>query len=142
MPEAIKHLVAGERINAHLGKPIGPYTHGVISSGDRLLWVAGQVAWDQEGNIVGKGDFEAQYRHIMQSIEAVVLDAGGEMRNVCKLVNYVTFTMLRGDEAYKTLASVRGEFIPEDSPAVSTLVEVASLMDSDAIVEVDAVVAL
>ena len=136
-----KEIVSGERINAQMGKPIGPYAHGVISSG-RLLWVAGQVAWDAEGELVGKGDFEAQYRQIMRNIEAVVLDAGGEMRNVCKLVNYVAMPLLDGDAEYEALKRVRQEFIPGDFPSISTLVSITGLMDPDALVETDAVVAL
>lgn len=136
-----KKLVAGEHINRQLGRPIGPYVHGVISNGP-TLWVAGQVAWGTDGKIVGEDDFETQYRHIMKSIEAVVLDAGGEIRNVCKLVNYVTFKLEKGDPLYGVLGAVRQEFIPADFPSISTLVQVSSLMDPAALVEVDAVVAL
>jgi enamine deaminase RidA (YjgF/YER057c/UK114 family) len=136
-----KELVSGEHIAKQMGKPIGPYSHGVITSG-RMLWIAGQIGWDADGKIVGKGDFEAQYRQVMRNIEAVVLDAGGEMRNVCKVVNYVTFRMMPEDESYAQLSAVRREFIPGDFPAISTLVEVTSLMDDDALVETDAVCVL
>lgn len=136
-----KEIVSGERINAQMGKPIGPYAHGVVSTG-RLLWIAGQIAWNSEGKLIGKGDFEAQYRQIMRNIEAVVLDAGGEMRDICKVVNYVTIHLVEGSEEYSQLSAVRREFIPGDFPAVSTLVAVKSLMDEDALVETDAVAVL
>lgn len=136
-----KQIVTGKRIKEQMGEPIGPYAHGVVSTG-RLLWIAGQIAWDAEGKLVGKGDFGAQYRQIMRNIEAIVLDAGGEMRNICKVVNYVTIPLVEGSEEYGQLSAVRREFIPADLPAVSTLVEVKSLMDQDALVETDAVAVL
>jgi enamine deaminase RidA (YjgF/YER057c/UK114 family) len=64
------------------------------------------------------------------------------MRNICKVVTYLTFAMMPGDESYAQLTAVRREFIPGDFAAVSTLVEVAALMDEDALVEMDAVCVL
>jgi enamine deaminase RidA (YjgF/YER057c/UK114 family) len=137
-----KEIVSGDRINETLGPPIGPYAHGTIGTGSRMLFVAGQLPWDSEGNLVGKGDFEAQYRQVMRNIEAIVLDAGGQMRDICKVVNYVAMPLKDGDEAYAKLSAVRREFIPDDAPAVSTLVSIESLMDADALVETDAIAVL
>ena len=135
-----KEIVTGEHSNATLGQAIGPYANGTIASG-RLLFIAGMIPWDKDGNVVGN-DLETQYRKVMQNIEAVVLDAGGEMRNIVKFVNYVAMPLKKGDEDYAKLSAVRLEFMPADFPAISTLVSIESLMDGDALVETDAVCAL
>jgi len=136
-----KVVIDGERIAGQTSKPIGPYSHGVVASGSRLLFIAGQVAWDSDGQIVGKGDLGVQYRHIMENVKAIVEDAGGTMADICKFVNYVTTGLEKEDAPYADLSEVRREFIPEDFP-VSSLVIVSSLMDVDAMVEVDAIAML
>jgi 2-iminobutanoate/2-iminopropanoate deaminase len=133
--------VAGARTRARVAGAIGPYSLGVVASGSRLLFVAGQVAWDVDGRIVGKGQFGEQYRQVMRSIAAIVEDAGGTMSDVCKIVNYVTVPMTKESSEYAELIEARREFFPDRLP-VSTLVEVVSLMDPDALVEVDAIAVL
>ena len=48
--------------------PAGHYSHGIVTSG-RLLFVAGQVAHDEDGNLVGGNDAAAQARQISASFE-------------------------------------------------------------------------
>jgi enamine deaminase RidA (YjgF/YER057c/UK114 family) len=132
-----KEAVSGGR----LPPPIGPYSHGIVASGSRLVFVAGQIAWDEHGGIVGKGSLPEQYRRILEIIQTVVSEAGGSMADVCKLVHYVARPTAPDDPAYRELARVRQEIIPADFP-VSTMVEVAGLMDPDALIEVDAIAVL
>ncbi len=136
-----KSIVDGERTARQTSKPIGPYSHGVVASGSKLLFIAGQLSWKTDGELVGKGDLGAQYRQIMGNIKAIVEDAGGTMADICKLVNYVTTGLEKADAPYKALSDVRREFIPSEFP-VSSLVIVTGLMDPDALVEVDAIAVL
>jgi len=133
-----KTIVDGERTARQTATPIGPYSHGVVARGSQLLFIAGQIAWNSEGTLVGKGDLGAQYRQIMGNIQAIVEDAGGSMADICKIVNYVTTGLEKADAPYRDLSDVRREFIPSEFP-VSSLVVVSSLMDPDALVEVDAI---
>jgi len=135
-----KEVVDGPRIREAMGEPIGPYAAGTIATG-KLLFIAGMIPWDADGNVVGD-DLESQYRKVMQNIEATVLDAGGEMRNIVKFVNYVAMPLKKGDEDYAKLSAVRLEFMPADFPGISTLVTIDSLMDADALVETDAICVL
>jgi enamine deaminase RidA (YjgF/YER057c/UK114 family) len=136
-----KQTVFGERAKRTLAQPIGPYSHGVVASGSRIVFIAGQLAWGPDGDLVGKGDLGAQYRQVMRNIQAIVEDAGGTMADICKIVNYVTRGIFKGELQYGDITEARKEFIPGDFP-VSTLVEVTSLMDADALVEVDAIAVL
>ena len=63
------------------------------------------------------------------------------MDDICKLVNYVTIPMTKTSLEYRELTEARREFFTGELP-VSTLVQVVSLMDPDALVEVDAIAVL
>lgn len=116
--------------------PVGPYSHGVIAEGGRLLFIAGQVAWGPDGKVVGKGDFETQARVVMQNIQRILEEAGASFSNVVKLVNY-----LKNKDDYPLLKKVRSEFIKENPP-VSTLIQVSNLLEDDLLIEVEAIAVL
>jgi enamine deaminase RidA (YjgF/YER057c/UK114 family) len=137
-----KRVVYGKRMQQHLAAPIGPFSHGIVATGRQIVFIAGQVAWDADGKIVGKGDLAKQYVQVMENIRAIIEDAGGTMNDICKFVNYVTGEVLTKDAAaYAELSAARRRYIESDFP-VSTLVEVSSLMDPDALIEVDAIAVL
>lgn len=133
------HEKSGEVVAGNPGPDaIGPYSLGRVASGQKILFVSGQVAWDTNGAIVGVGNVGEQYRQIMRIIKAIVEDAGGTMSDVCKIVNYMTITITVDAPEYQELSKARLEFFPDKLPA-STMVEVARLGDPDALVEVDAI---
>jgi len=71
-----------------LARPVG-YSHGYEARGGRLLFIAGQVAHDAEGTVVGAGDLVAQFRQVCANIGAVLEDAGGRFTDIVKLTIYV-----------------------------------------------------
>src|SRR5262245_66490807 len=71
-----------------LAKPIG-FSHGFETRGGRLVFIAGQVARDGAGQVVGKGDLVAQFRQVCENIKAVLETAGGGFADVVKLTIYV-----------------------------------------------------
>jgi reactive intermediate/imine deaminase len=115
--------------------PAGHYSHGIITSG-RLLFVAGQVALDEEGNLVGGDDAAAQTRQVLTNLRNVVEEAGGQMANVARTTLYLTRLEDRGP-----VGEVRKEFFPAPAPA-NTLLVVSSLAAPEFLVEIDAIVAL
>jgi reactive intermediate/imine deaminase len=115
--------------------PAGHYSHGIVTTG-RLLFVAGQVALDQEGNLVGEGDAAAQARQVLTNLKSVVEEAGGRMDDVARTTLYLTRLEDRGP-----VAEVRKEFFPAPAPA-NTLLVVASLAAPEFLVEIDAIVAI
>jgi 2-iminobutanoate/2-iminopropanoate deaminase len=115
--------------------PAGHYSHGIVVSG-RTLYVAGQVALDEEGHLVGPGDVEAQTRQVLTNMERVVTAAGGQMADVARTTIYLTRL-----EDRATVGAVRKEFFPDPPPA-NTLLVVTSLASPDFLVEIDAIVAL
>ncbi len=121
---------------ADLVKPIG-YAHGIATSGGRLLFLAGQPGLDRDGKIVARGDMVGQFAQAFANLESVVAAAGGTATDMVKLTIYVTDqTVYRENrqaigEAYR---AVFGRYYP-----AITLVEVKSLFDDDAMVEIDGI---
>ena len=85
-----------------------------------LLFISGQVAQDNEGNLVGPGDGEAQTRHIMSRIQTIVEAAGATMGDVVKITTFLTDVAV-----YPAFSRVRAETFPNSPPASSTVIVAA-----------------
>ncbi len=72
------------------GKPIGMYSAGFEVGPGRLVFVAGQVAMDAGGRIVGEGDFGAQATQVYRNLAAVLAEAGCAFRDVVKFTTFLT----------------------------------------------------
>src|SRR5918995_4457854 len=66
------------------------YTHVVVAEGGRLVFVAGEVALDSAGRIVGAGGFRAQARQTYRNVERALRAAGAGWDDVVKTTTYVT----------------------------------------------------
>jgi 2-iminobutanoate/2-iminopropanoate deaminase len=120
---------------AGLAPPAGHYSHGIIAAG-RILFVAGQVALDEKGELVGRGDAAAQARQVLLNMKEIIEGAGGSMADVARTTVYLTDLDDRGP-----VGNVRAEFFPAPAPA-NTLLVVASLANPEFLVEIDAIVPL
>jgi enamine deaminase RidA (YjgF/YER057c/UK114 family) len=66
------------------------YSHVVVVEGHRMIFVAGQLARDAHGNVVGKGDMRAQLRQVGENITATLAAAGATLHDIVKTTTYVT----------------------------------------------------
>jgi len=129
-----------EPINpASLGAPVG-YSNGVLAPpGARLLFVAGQVGWNEAQEIVGEG-FVEQFARALENVLAVVAEAGGRPDQLVRLTIYVT-----DREAYAAARPALGaawrRLVGRHYPAMA-LVEVAGLLEPGAKVEIEAIAAI
>jgi enamine deaminase RidA (YjgF/YER057c/UK114 family) len=118
-----------------LGRPRG-YSNGVVApAGGRLLFVAGQIAWDEHQRIVGD-DFVAQFERALSNVLAVVREAGGAAGHVARLTIYVTDKreyQARTREVGERWRALMGRHYP-----AMALVEVAGLLEDGAKVEIEA----
>jgi len=121
-----------------LAKPAG-YSHGIEVQGGKTLYVAGQVAFDKDGKLVGAGDLVAQFRQICQNLKAVLLARAGQLNDIAKLTIFVL-----DKSAYKArdreIGAVYREFFGRHYPAM-TFLEVKGLYDDDqgCLMEIEAV---
>lgn len=118
-----------------LGAPSG-YSHGVLAEGGgKLLFIAGQIAWDKNQKIVSD-DFVEQFDKALANVITVVKAAGGQSKNIVRLVVYVT-----NKQEYLAQTRAVGEryrkHMGNHFPAM-VLVQVASLLDDAAKVEIEA----
>jgi enamine deaminase RidA (YjgF/YER057c/UK114 family) len=114
-----------------LTKPKG-YSNGMRQG--NLLAIAGQVAWDSEGRIVG-GDFVRQFGQALRNIVSVVVSAGGREQDIAKLTIFVT-DKDRYLSCLKELGAEYRAIMGKHYPAM-TLVEVSGLVEEGAIVEIE-----
>jgi len=117
-------------------KPVANYKMATRMEGGRLLYVSGQVAWDANGNIVGKGDARAQARQVLQNLRGVLQAAGGDLKDLMKMTTYITKV-----EDRPAVAEARSEVFQGELPA-STLIVVKSLFHPDFLVEVEGIAAV
>ena len=118
---------------AHWSRPSG-YAHGIIAEG-RLLFLSGQVGWDENGRIVGDGLVE-QIDQALKNVLCLLSEAGAEARDVVRMTWYIT-----DKQAYLTERKRIGERwrarMGRHYPVMS-VVEVSSLLEEGAKVEIEA----
>jgi reactive intermediate/imine deaminase len=114
----------------------GYYSNCVRVSAGPLLFIAGQVAWDREGKLVGKGDVKKQAAQALENIRVILEANGATMDDVVKVTVYVTDMKYLDD-----ITEVRMKYFPKDGPA-SVLVEVSRLVQPDLLIEIEAVAAV
>jgi enamine deaminase RidA (YjgF/YER057c/UK114 family) len=127
-------LINPPELGAHSG-----YSQGVKTQAASLLFISGQVAWDEHRHIVSN-DFAEQFEKALTNVVAVLRAAGGQPENLVRLTIYVTDReeyiagTRRVGEAYRRL-------IGKHYPAM-TLVEVKGLLEEGAKLELEATAAL
>lgn len=124
-----------ELINpAHLGAPKG-YSNGVLAAPGRLLFVAGQIAWDANAEFQTE-DFVGQFEVALANVVAVVQEAGGSAEDICRLTTYVVDKqeyLSRLREVGAAYRRVMGKHFP-----AMALVEVTALVEDAAKIEIEA----
>jgi len=121
-----------------LGAPRG-YSNGVLADGGRLLFIAGQIGWDQNQKIVSD-DLVDQFDLALANVIAVVNEAGGTANQIARLILYVT-----DKDEYRSKMKEIGERyrarMGKHFPAM-VLVEVKSLLEDRAKIEIEGIAVL
>ena len=109
------------------------YSNAVRAAAGDLLYISGQVAWDEQGRIVGVGDGPAQARQAFDNVGKVLAAHGASWQDLVKVTVFVTdFSW------FDELSALREALFPENGPA-STIVQVAGLVQPELLIEVEAV---
>jgi enamine deaminase RidA (YjgF/YER057c/UK114 family) len=75
--------------NDELGAPMGQYSHVTRVKAGEFLFIAGMLAGDPAGNVVGEGDFDAQAAQVFRNIETALNSAGADWGNVVQFTTYL-----------------------------------------------------
>jgi reactive intermediate/imine deaminase len=110
------------------------YSQVATVAAGRLVFVAGQVALDKSGNVVGRDDFGAQVRQVFENLKAAVEAAGGNFGDVIKLNSY--FLDLSHLAEFR---DVRDRYVNLEHPPASTAIQVPRLFRPEFLVEIEAV---
>jgi enamine deaminase RidA (YjgF/YER057c/UK114 family) len=123
-----------------LPAPLGQYSHVSRVRAGELVFVAGQVALDEEGELVGEADLGAQVRQVFRNLERALAGAGATLGSVTKFNTYLT-----RDEHIEDFVRIRrdlfAELYPEGRYPPNTLVVVGRLVSPAFLVEIEAVAA-
>ena len=125
------------RINpATLSPPTG-YSHITIGPDGRTVHIAGQVAMDARGQLVGAGDFRAQAAKVFENLRLALEAVGASFDDVLKMTTYVT-------DASQVAAfrEVRNVVLRPDQLPANTFVEVRALARPEWLIEIEAVAML
>ena len=116
-----------------VAKPFGIFSGAAWQPEGKVLHISGQVSEDEDGNIVGTGDIHIQTRQVLNNINTILESVGGQMSDITKVTVFIK------DMAHLTeIHQVRSEFFTPPYPA-SSLVQVVQLVNSDFLIEIEAV---
>ncbi len=117
-----------------LARPAG-YTHVVVSADGRTAYVAGQVAFDSVGSVVGVGNFQAQAEQVFANLRRAVTSVGASLGDVMKTTTFITDL-----KNLPALRETRARYFGTTHPPANTLIPVAALARPDLLLEIEAVV--
>ncbi|MFI6294574.1 RidA family protein [Nonomuraea sp. NPDC050790] len=127
--------MALESVNPEELEPPETYSHVVIATGTRMVFVSGQVAEDRSGNLIGSGDMAVQARQVFANIGHALAAAGARPDQVTKLTIFVAgYRREHLAQIEEGRVALFGDHKPAD-----TLVGVAALSRPEYLLEVDAV---
>jgi enamine deaminase RidA (YjgF/YER057c/UK114 family) len=122
-----------------LPRPRG-FSHGILVTGGRLLFLAGQTGSDATGQIAAPGELVAQYEQALHNLKTVVEAAGGTMQDITQITIFV-----RDRDDYlahlKPLGQVHRSFFGDYYPATA-LFEISRFFQDEALIEIEGLAVL
>ncbi len=119
----------------NLPPPVG-YTQVVSVTHGRTLYISGQVAYDEQGNLVGPGNLRRQTEQAYANLEKALTAGGVTFDDVVKtthfVVNYTPADL-------PILREIRSRYFHPDRPPANTLIGVQALAREELLIEIDAV---
>lgn len=120
-----------ERLNPEGMTQPSAYTHLVMY--DKMMFIAGQVATDGQGNLVGEGDMAAQFRQVLENIKTVLATQGADFSNIVKINIFTTDA-----DSLRANIAIRDAYFGDYAPA-STLVQIDRLARPEFLLEIEAI---
>jgi enamine deaminase RidA (YjgF/YER057c/UK114 family) len=124
-----------------LAKPLGAYSHIARARASELLFIAGQLAVNEAGELVGKGDFAAQMRQVFANLGCALGSEGLGFANVTKFTTYLVHS-----QDIESFMAVRKELFARIYPGgqypPNTLLMVDRLVGEQFLIEVEAIAAV
>ena len=119
-----------------LTKPNG-YTHVVVAPDGHTVYIAGQVALDSTGQIVGGADFNAQADRVFANLRRALASVGGSLSDLVKTTTFVT-----DSKNIVPLREIRARLLDQAHPPANTLIVISSLARPELMIEIEGVAIL
>jgi enamine deaminase RidA (YjgF/YER057c/UK114 family) len=124
-----------------LGAPLGQYRHITRVKSSELLFIAGMLSSDRNGEVVGEGDFDAQCHQVFSNLEVALKSAGARWGNVVQFTTYVVHSQSISLFMKYRLREFPRMF-PDGKYPPNTLLVVDRLVNEKFLVEVQAIAAI
>ncbi|ULQ57102.1 RidA family protein [Flavihumibacter rivuli] len=117
-----------------VSKPTG-YSHTAeIDLGNcKMVMISGQIALDNKGNLIGKGNLAEQTEQVFKNLKNIVQESGGTMDDIVRIGIYMIDV-----SQVQTMREIRSRFFNQQNPPTSTLVQVSKLVRDDLLIEIEA----
>lgn len=111
------------------------FSQVTTARGGKLVFVSGQLSWDEQGKPLFPGDLEAQTRKAYENMKLALASVGATLDDVVKYTLYVKNI---DSTKWKQISKVRREFISQERPPASTMIGVTGLVLDDLLIEIEA----
>jgi enamine deaminase RidA (YjgF/YER057c/UK114 family) len=112
------------------------FSQGVSSRGGTMIFLSGQVAWDENQQIVGHNDLRAQTWQTLKNMDIAMQAAGGTLADVVSMRIFIVEEML--DQGHHISEALKAHFSEAQAPA-TTWIGVRSLADKEFLIEIEAI---
>lgn len=106
------------------------FSQGVIQGEGEVIYLTGQVAWDENSVVVGPGDVRQQFEKCIENTRCVLNAIGGTLDDIVSMTLYFLHR-----EDLPTIQEVRAKYFPAESAPVSILIQVPGLVIPELLIE-------
>lgn len=131
--------MATEYLNPSSLCPTFGWSHAAVSRGTRTIYISGQVAVDDKGQVVGVGDLQQQTEQAFRNVQLALEAAGATFADVVKTSLFVVGLK---PEHVPIIRKVRARYVSPETPPTSTLVGVSALVGPEWLIEIEAIAVL
>ena len=112
------------------------YSHIVTVQGGRIIFISGQIPYNQDDQLVGKDDLAAQTRQVFENLKTALETVGATFTDVVKLTYFIVNYKL---EDRSVVLNTRDQYVSLENPPASTLVGVQALALPEILIEIEAI---
>lgn len=111
------------------------FSQVVVASGEKMVFISGQTAWDISKNIVGRDNLLGQARQALRNVQAAIEATGGTLKDIVSLRIYIV--NYQAEHAHAVTVALK-EFFSSANPPTSTWVGVSALAVPEFLIEIEA----
>jgi enamine deaminase RidA (YjgF/YER057c/UK114 family) len=112
------------------------FSQVTAARGGKLVFISGQVSWDENGKVVHAGDLRKQTEQTFENLKRALEAAGAGFDNLVKLTIFVKDI---DETKWRTISDVRKGYLSKQQPPASTMIGVPGLVLEDLLIEIEGI---